>query len=215
MKSNTTTKKAATKSASRKIDVKKGSNEEDIATGLRELFIAELKDIYWAEKAIVKSLPKMIKNASATELKEALQNHLSETEQQVSRVEEVFEAIEEKAQAKKCEAMAGLLKEAEEIIKDTASGVVRDAGIISAAQKVEHYEIASYGTLRAFAKTLALNDAVALLESILEEEKNADSKLTEIAEASINIEAERADGNGRENEGQEDKTSAKNKTAKK
>lgn len=156
---------------------------------LMELFEDELKDIYWAEKALTKAIPKMIKNATSTELIEALENHLEETEAQVEKVEQVFETIGKKAVAKKCEAMAGLVKEADEIMKDSDKGAMRDAGIISAAQKVEHYEIASYGTLRTFAKTLGLDDAVSLLEEILEEEKGADEKLTEIAESTINIEA--------------------------
>lgn len=161
----------------------------DAATALNELFVNALKDIYWAEKALTKALPKMIKNASSPELQEAISDHLEETEEQVKRLEEVFSVIGEKAVAKKCEAMDGLIKEGEEIMKDTEKGVVRDAGIISAAQKVEHYEIASYGTLCAFAKTLGKNDAVSLLEETLNEEKGADEKLSDIAEASINVEA--------------------------
>ncbi len=156
---------------------------------LMELFENELKDIYWAEKALTKALPKMIKNASAPELVEALENHLVETEEQITKVEQVFQILGKKAVAKKCEAMAGLVKEGEEIMKDTKKGPQRDAGIISAGQKVEHYEIASYGTLRTFAQTLGLEDAAQLLEEILEQEKNADTLLTEIAVATINVEA--------------------------
>lgn len=156
---------------------------------LMQLFEDELKDIYWAEKALVKALPKMIKNATSQELAEAIENHLEETEMQVQKVEQVFEVIGKKAVAKKCEAMAGLVKEAEEIMKDCDKGAMRDAGIISAAQKVEHYEIASYGTLRTFAQVLNLTEAVTILEEILDQEKMADEKLTEIAEATINVEA--------------------------
>jgi ferritin-like metal-binding protein YciE len=156
---------------------------------LMKLFEEELKDIYWAEKALTKAIPKMIKKATSEELIEALENHLEETESQVKRVERVFESIGKKATAKKCEAMDGLIKEAEEIMKDSEEGAMRDAGIISAAQKVEHYEIASYGTLRTFAQTLGLDEAVTLLEEILEEEKGADAKLSEIAESTINIQA--------------------------
>ncbi len=156
---------------------------------LMELFEDELKDIYWAEKALTKAIPKMMKNATSPELKEALENHLAETEEQVKKVEQVFETIGKKAVAKKCEAMAGLTKEADEIMKDSDKGAMRDAGIISAAQKVEHYEIASYGTLRTFAKTLGLDEAVGILEEILEEEKGADEKLSEVAETTINLEA--------------------------
>jgi ferritin-like metal-binding protein YciE len=156
---------------------------------LMELFENELKDIYWAEKALTKALPKLAKNASASELVEAIENHLAETEEQVTKVEQVFEILGKKAVAKKCEAMAGLVKEAEEIMKDTEKGPQRDAGIISAAQKVEHYEIASYGTLRTFAQTLGMEEAVAILEEILEEEKNADNILTDVAVSTINVEA--------------------------
>jgi ferritin-like metal-binding protein YciE len=156
--------------------------------GLRELFVTELKDIYWAEKALVKALPKMAKKATSEELVAAIEEHLAVTENQVSRLEEVFELIGEKAVAKKCEAMSGLIEEAEEIMSET-EGVVRDAGIISAAQKVEHYEIASYGTLVAFAETLGESDAADILKQTLEEEKEADMSLTQIAESAINVEA--------------------------
>jgi len=158
-------------------------------SSLMELFENELKDIYWAEKALLKALPKMAKNATSPELVEAIENHLSETEEQVAKVEQVFELIDKKAVAKKCEAMDGLIKEGDEIMKDTEKGPQRDAGIISAAQKVEHYEIASYGTLRTFAHTLGLGAAAAILEEILEEEKNADDTLTELAVSTINVAA--------------------------
>lgn len=163
-----------------------GSSRE---SGLKELFIDELKDIYWAEKALVKALPKMIKKATSSELAAAIEDHLSVTETHVERLEQVFETIGEKASAKKCEAMEGLITEAEELMKEIEDDVVRDAAIISAAQKVEHYEIASYGTLVSFANTLGETDAAALLEETLNEEKEADQTLTEIAESSINIDA--------------------------
>jgi len=156
-------------------------------SALNELFIDELKDIYWAEKHLAKALPKMAKAATSDELRTAIQNHLSETENQITRLESVFESIEEKAVAKKCEAMAGLLKEADEIVADTEKGTyTRDAGIISAAQKVEHYEIASYGTLKTLASVLGYSEAAELLDATLQEEKNADSMLTQIAESAIN-----------------------------
>lgn len=160
----------------------------DAAQGLRDLFIDELKDIYWAEKSLTKAIPKMIKNASSPDLVNALMKHLEVTKKHVTRLENVFISIGEKAVAVKCEAMAGLTKEAEEIIEQTKEGVVRDAGIISAGQKVEHYEIASYGTLCAFAKTLGETEAVNLLKQTLNEEKEADEKLSKIAQA-INFEA--------------------------
>lgn len=160
----------------------------DAAAGLRELFVDELKDIYWAEKELTKAIPKMIKNATSGELVEALTGHLEETKNHVTRLEEVFSSIGEKAVAKKCEAMAGLTKEADEIMEDTEKGVVRDAGIIMAGQKVEHYEIATYGTLASFAKILGENEAVSLLEETLNEEKTADVKLSQISD-SINVDA--------------------------
>ncbi len=162
--------------------------KSDVAQGLHDLFVDELKDIYWAEKELTKSIPKMIKNASDEKLKKALSEHLEETKSQVTRLEEVFSSIGEKAVAKKCEAMAGLTKEAAEIMEDTEKGVVRDAGIILAAQKVEHYEIATYGTLAAFAKALGETEAASLLVETLNEEKSADKKLSKISD-SINVKA--------------------------
>ena len=156
---------------------------------LMELFEDSLKDIYFAEKALLKAIPTMIDNATSEELIAALTNHLAETENQVLRLESVFESIDKKAEAVKCEAMVGLIKEAKEIMEECEQGSMRDAGIIAAAQKVEHYEIATYGTLRQFAETLGLAEAVALLEETLAEEKAADAKLTEVAVAAINIEA--------------------------
>ena len=164
-------------------------SNSDVASGLRELFVDELKDIYWAENALTKAIPMMIENATSNDLIAALNKHLGETKNQVTRLESVFRSIGEEAEAVKCEAMAGLTKEAEEIMSNTEKGVVRDAGIISAAQKVEHYEIATYGTLRTFAQTLGEDEAMALLQESLDEEKGADHKLTEIAESHINAEA--------------------------
>lgn len=187
------------KSKTTKSSPKKGGKAKpDVATGLRELFVEELKDIYGAEKALTRAIPKMIKNATSPELAEALTEHLEITEEQVTRLEDVFSSIGEKAVAKKCEAMTGLVKEAEEIMKETEKGVVRDAAIILAGQKVEHYEIASYGTLCAFAKTLGENEAADLLAETLAEEKEADETLTRIAESSINLEAHEADEDNEE-----------------
>jgi ferritin-like metal-binding protein YciE len=164
----------------------KSSNGE---TGLQKLFEMELQDIYGAEKMLTKAIPKMISKATSEELITALEEHLAVTEEQVTRLEEVFEGMGQQPKAKKCEAMEGLIKEAEGIMEEAEEGVVRDAGIISAAQKVEHYEIASYGTLCSFAKTLGLEEAVELLQMTLDEEKEADVTLTRIAESSVNIEA--------------------------
>lgn len=159
------------------------------ADGLLELFTDSLKDIYWAEKALTKALPKMAKNASSPALVTALQDHLSVTETHVTRLEQVFKAIGEKATAKKCDAMDGLIREGEAIMEETEVGVVRDAGIIAASQKIEHYEIATYGTLCSFAETLGESEAKEILGMTLEEEKAADLALTEIATTSINLDA--------------------------
>lgn len=188
-------KKASSASAS-KAPAKKTSTSKDYGmehSELMEFFVDSLKDIYWAEKALTKALPKMIKKATAPELIKAITNHLGETEAQVTKLEEVFESIDQKAQAKKCEAMNGLLKEADEIMKECKVGAMRDAGIIAAGQKVEHYEIATYGTLCTFAKTLGLEHAAKLLHEILEEEKAADETLTEVAVSSINVHAAEID----------------------
>jgi ferritin-like metal-binding protein YciE len=161
---------------------------------LMKLFEEELKDIYWAEKTLTKAIPKMIKNATSNELIDALQSHLKETEEHVVRVEKVFDILDKRAVAQKCKAMAGLTEEAEDIMGDCEEGAMRDAGIIAAGQKVEHYEIASYGTLIQFAKTLKLNDAAELLEQTLKEEKAADRTLSEIAFNSVNAQAASEDG---------------------
>jgi ferritin-like metal-binding protein YciE len=156
---------------------------------LMKLFEDELKDIYWAEKAVTKAIPKMIKNATSQELIDTLTSHLAETAIQATRLEQVFESINQKAVAKKCEAMEGLIKEAEELMESCEDGAMCDAGIIAAVQKVEHYEIASYGTLRQFAETLGLAKAERLLKATLNEEKASDHKLTKVAKHAINIEA--------------------------
>jgi ferritin-like metal-binding protein YciE len=163
------------------------------AEGLRELFVDSLKDIYWAEKALIKALPKMAKNATSENLVKAIQDHLAVTEEQKERLEKVFSLVGEKAVAKKCDAMEGLIKEGESIMEETEKGPVRDAGIIAASQKIEHYEIATYGTLAAFATTLGEDDAVLLLEKTLAEEKEADTLLTDAAYNSINFEAAEED----------------------
>ena len=156
-------------------------------SALKELFVDEIKDIYWAEKHLASALPKMIKGATSEDLKTTITNHLEETKNHVTRLESVFESIGEKATAKKCLAMEGLLKEATELLEDTDKGTeVRDVAIISAAQKVEHYEIASYGTLRTLAGTLGFDEAQKLLDETLAEEKNADSLLTQVAENYVN-----------------------------
>lgn len=174
---------ATTKTESRQPGMSAGVTE----SALNELFIDELKDIYWAEKHLTTALPKMAKAATSNELRTAIENHLAETENHVTRLEQAFQSIGEKAVAKKCEAMAGLIKEGNEIVTETEKGsMTRDAGIISAGQKIEHYEIATYGTLKTLAGILGYDQAAELLEATLQEEKNADSTLTEVAENSIN-----------------------------
>ena len=162
---------------------------DELRTKLGKLFEDGLKDIYWAEKALTKAIPKMIKNATSEELIDALETHLTETEEHVKRAEQVFAIIGSKASAKKCDAMEGLIKEAEGLMEEADEGVMRDASIISAAQKVEHYEIASYGGMIQLAKNLGNQEAVEILEEILAEEKEADVQLTKIAESFVNVEA--------------------------
>lgn len=155
-----------------------------------KFFVDELKDIYWAEKHLSKALPKMKKAATSPELAAAFDKHTEETKTHIATLEQVFELLGEKAQAKKCDAMEGLVKEAEGIIEDTDSGtLIRDAGLILAAQKVEHYEIATYGTLIVFAQNMGHTDAAELLQFTLENEKATDVALTEIAVSSINEQA--------------------------
>lgn len=168
-----------------KIKAKKGA-----AKNLQDLFEDGLKDIYWAEKALKKELPKMEKNASSKSLKKAIAKHLGETETHINRLEQAFKSIGKKAETEKCEAMAGLLEEGKGIIEETEIGAVRDAGIIAAAQKVEHYEIATYGTLAAFAKVLGHKEALKLLLETLKEEKKCDKTLSQLADTNLNSKAE-------------------------
>ena len=159
-------------------------------TLLQEFFYDELKDIYWAEKHLVKTLPKMQKAATSEELKNAFRDHLEQTKTHVTRLEDVFEKLGQKALAKKCEAMEGITKEGESIIEDTDAGTAtRDVGLILAGQKVEHYEIATYGGLAQLARTLAKDDIADILETTLGEEKDADSGLTKIAENNVNYQS--------------------------
>lgn len=180
--------KSEKKSASASRGVGKGNSI------LGEFFYESLKDIYWAEKQLTKALPKMQKAATTPELKSAIEEHIAQTKDQVVRLEEVFQLLERKAQAKKCDAMEGLIKEGESIIEDTEDGTVtRDVGIIMAAQKVEHYEIATYGGLLQIAMVLGEDEVVKLLNQTLEEEKATDAGLTEIAENKVNWQAEQED----------------------
>jgi len=158
---------------------------------LEKFFTDSLKDIYWAEKHLTKALPKMQKAATTEELQNAIGEHIAQTEGHVTRLEEVFELFGNKAVAKKCDAMEGLIKEGESIVEETEDGTMtRDAAIIAASQKVEHYEIATYGTLVQLAKAIGNDEAAGILQLTLEEEKQTDAGLTEIAENSINWAAE-------------------------
>ena len=166
---------------------KNGSSEGE---SLKELLLHEIKDIYWAEKHLVKTLPKLEKAATSSELQDAFAEHVKVTEKQVTRLEKVFKLMGEKPSAKKCEGMKGLTDEADEIKQETEKdSMTRDAGLIISAQKVEHYEIAAYGSLVQLAKTLGMDEVAKLLNETLEEEKKTDEKLTEIAESNINVEA--------------------------
>lgn len=165
--------------------------KSDAAKDLNELFLDSLKDIYWAENALTKAIPKMAENASNKKLKDALKDHLEETKEQISRLKEAFEMIDEKAEGKECAAMAGIIDEGEDIMKETEAGKVRDADIIAAGQKVEHYEIATYGTLIAWAEELGIDDVAKILSKTLKEEKAADKKLSELATEGINKKAKK------------------------
>lgn len=186
---------ASTKTAPKKAASKPASKQNDNGTlkehsALLKLFVDEIKDIYWAEKHLVKALPKMKKACTTAALAEAIGKHVEETKIHVSRLEEVFGLLDKKPQAKKCDAMEGLISEGESIVEDTEDGTAtRDVGIILASQKVEHYEIATYGALVQLAKTLGLEDVAAILAETLQEEKTADISLTEIAESEVNYEA--------------------------
>lgn len=160
---------------------------------LRELYIDELKDLYSAEKQLVKALPKMAKGASTERLQQAISDHLAQTEGHVERLETIFERHGVNPRGKKCVGMEGLIEEGKEMLESDADEAVVDAGIISKAQHVEHYEIAGYGTVRTWAQLLGESDDVADLERTLAEEKEADQLLTEIAESTVNAGAERGD----------------------
>lgn len=166
------------------------ATEEMKNSDFHKFFIDELKDLYWAENALVKELPKMQKAATSKDLAKGFEKHTKETEEHIARLEKVFESVGEKAASKKCEAMAGILEEGKSIIEDTEKDTMtRDAGLILAAQKAEHYEIATYGTLRVFAKHMGHTEAEKLLSETLENEKVTDVALTKLAESFINEQA--------------------------
>jgi ferritin-like metal-binding protein YciE len=165
--------------------------EQEMDNDLHELFLDEIADVYNAEQQLTKALPKMAKAAESEELREAFEAHLEETEEHVSRLEQVVEGLGEKLKRKTCAAMKGLVEEAQDLMKEQKDSSALDAALIAAAQKVEHYEIASYGTLCAWAEQMGHDDALETLRSTLEEEKAADEKLTGIAESLANAKAER------------------------
>jgi len=183
------------KTANKKAPMAEMAETKTMARGshdsmLHEFFLDGIKDIYYAEKLLVKTLPKMMKAATSPELKDCFQRHLDVTKLQVTRLEEVFGLLGKKPQAKKCDAMDGIVKEGEGVIEDTEAGTAtRDVGLIISGQKVEHYEIASYGGLAQLAATLGLEDVKNLLGTSLDEEKEADTLLTDIAENSVNYAA--------------------------
>jgi ferritin-like metal-binding protein YciE len=160
---------------------------------LDDLFEETLKDIFYAENKILKALPKMAKAAQSDDLKAAFEKHLEETEEHVSRLEQVFEMIEVAPRGKKCEAIEGIIEEGADIMKEFKGAPALDAGLVSAAQAVEHYEIARYGTLKRWAEMMGLDEAVQLLDETLEEEKNTDAALTELADAQANEQAQAAE----------------------
>ncbi len=184
---NGTSPKAFTKAPAPQMKKDEAKQPKDNDSRLEEFFHDELKDIYWAEKHLVKTLPKMQKAASSPHLKNAFVDHLDVTKRHVARLEEVFGILGKKPQAKKCDAMEGITKEGESIIEDTDAGSsTRDVGLILAAQKVEHYEIATYGGLAQLARTLGYTEIASILDTTLEEEKEADNNLTSLAENTIN-----------------------------
>ena len=156
---------------------------------MESLFVHELSDLYNAEKQIIKALPKMAEAAGSQDLKAAFEEHLEVTKEQLERLEQIFENLEHKASTKKCKAMEGIIKEASELLSEDIDPAVLDAALIGAAQKVEHYEIAGYGTVRAYARLLGNEEAARLLDQTLEEEGEADKKLTALAESRLNIKA--------------------------
>jgi ferritin-like metal-binding protein YciE len=170
---------------------------------LEDAYVEQLRDLYSAENQLVKALPKMAKAAHSEELKNGFLEHLEQTKEHVSRLEQIFENLDEKPTGKKCQAMAGLVEEGAETIDEDAAPAVKDALLIAAAQRVEHYEIAAYGTVKTFAQTLGHDDAAKLLEETLQEEVETDEKLTEAAQT---INAEANEGGETEEEEEEEKT---------
>lgn len=176
---------------------------------LNDLFVEQLRDLYDAENQLIKALPKMAEGANSDELRQGFEEHLEQTKVHAQRLEQVFEQLGEKAKTKKCKAMEGLIKEGSETLEEEMNEDVKDAAIIAAAQRVEHYEIAGYGTARTFASLLGEDESASLLEQTLEEEKETDVKLTELAEG-INVAAKQGAGQGSE---KKSRTTSRKKSA--
>lgn len=172
---------------------------------LQQLLVDELRDLYNAEKQLTKALPKLARKVKSPELRDLLETHLDETEQQIGRLEEAFEMLGERPRGKHCDGMAGIVEEGNALLQEDFDDAVLDAGIIAGAQRAEHYEIAAYGSVMAWAKVLGHRDIAALLDQTLEEEKAADKKLSTLAERSINRQA--VDGNGSASERTADRSS--------
>jgi ferritin-like metal-binding protein YciE len=156
---------------------------------MEDLFLEQIEDLYDAEKRLVKALPKMAEASTSAPLRQAFESHLQQTMGHVSRLENIFQQLNKKPKSQTCDAMKGLVSEGEDIVSDIDQSTLRDAGLIAAANRVEHYEIAAYGSARTFAKTLGLTQAATLLDQTLQEEKAADQKLTQLAESKVNQEA--------------------------
>ena len=177
---------------------------------LKDMFVETLKDVYFAENAIIKALPKMAAKAQSEDLKSALEEHLEETKGQVKRLDKIFKSLGSKAEGRECPALKGLVEETEELMSE-ASPQVMDAGLIGCAQAVEHYEMARYGTLKAWAEQLEMDDAVELLEETLDEEKAADEKLSELALGGVN---QQANDDEEDNEDEDDEKPKRKKAGK-
>jgi ferritin-like metal-binding protein YciE len=180
---------------------------------LHEMLVDEIKDLYHAEKQLTKALPRMAKAANHEDLREAFEMHLEETEEQIRRLEEVFEALGEKVKSKPCPGMAGILEEGKETMEEDAEGAVMDAALIAAAQRAEHYEIGAYGTCVEWARLLGLDDVTLLLETTLEEEKATDRKLTALAEGEINQAAVAEGQSDNEEEGDQEQETGRGRAS--
>jgi ferritin-like metal-binding protein YciE len=186
---HTTAAKRTGTSAPHRVSAATRKEPHNVPEGLEKLFIEQLKDIYGAEKQLLRAIPKMAKRASKPELETGFNEHLEQTRGHVERLESIFESIGRSPVAKKCEAMEGLIEEARGVVEEDFDPATMDAALIGAAQKIEHYEIATYGTLRTFAETMGRDQVAALLQQSLEEERATDESLTRLAEAGINAEA--------------------------